>query len=310
MNRKPPHAVLSDDRRTPGGAALVPVDDLAQPSGAGPLIRRSFLAMLLVALWCGIGFAMHLQQAAYLLIGIPLAPVFQRWIAGKPMRAAWIFDAGRLRWGWPTWLAGLVLAAGPSWLMSSEFRSRSGQPLDALYVLWCLAAVVGVFLGVATVRARSGAAFLRVIPFMIACFITSTLPLTYEKISLHAGRLELPSAHMSLALALATVPTLFGIAFLSEEVTFRGMLDPYLRAVARGPTQEFASALVGSALWGAWHLPIMNEVVQPDPGNVMRLFALHIGVGVPLCYLARLSGTLAPSSIVHALVDTTRDAFP
>lgn len=309
MNRKPPHAVLSDDRRTPGGAASKPARDPAEPVGSGALAKRSLVAVLFVAAWIAIGLAGHFSPDAYVLVGMPLMLAFQRWVAGKPLRAAWVFDGTRLRWGWPTWLAGLAIAAGPGWLLLSQLRSTPDDPSMPVHVLWCLAAMGGAFVGAATLRAQHGASVLRATSLIVAVFITGAMGMIANKVTIHAGGFALPSVGVSAGHALTVALTFFGISFVTEEVTFRGMLDPYLREAARGPVQEVVSAMVGSALWGIWHLPVIAATATPDPRVIMYAVVFHAGLGVGLCLIARMVGTLAPTSIVHALTDTLRESI-
>ncbi len=54
----------------------------------------------------------------------------------------------------------------------------------------------------------------------------------------------------------------FPVCFVLEEVTFRGMLDSHLHRP--GESLRFTSALLGSILWGLWHLPI----VRPEFRNL------------------------------------------
>lgn len=309
MNSKPPSTPMSEGQRTPPGAASAERADPEVSAGAGALFRRSLVALMLIAVWGAVGLAARLSPDAYLLIGIPLMLVFQRYIARKPLCSAWDFDGYPLRWGGLTWLAGLAVAAGPGWLLFSQVQSAHEHPLGIAHVLWCLTAMVGAFIGVATIRAQRRAAAFRQMPLIVFTLIIGCGLMVSGKFSLPNGGIALPSPTVSPALAWSLACTFFGISFLTEEVAFRGLLDPYLRQVARGPTQEFVSALVGSALWAAWHLPVASAFMTLDPVTVIRLFALHIGLGILLCFIARGSGTLAPSSLVHVLIDTVRESF-
>ena len=97
------------------------------------------------------------------------------------------------------------------------------------------------------------------------------------------------------------------MVFVIEEVFFRGALDTY----ARGPlrTNDGASAIFVSLLWGAWHLPLVTE---QGLSRVAITLGFHLVVGLLLTIPWRRSGNLAVPGVTHALIDAIRDglAFP
>jgi membrane protease YdiL (CAAX protease family) len=96
------------------------------------------------------------------------------------------------------------------------------------------------------------------------------------------------------------------VAFVVEEVIFRGMLDSYVH-----PAQSqkgIWSALFVSVLWGLWHLPLSVN------GQNSLLFTAFASTtislwGIPLSIFWRRSGNLAVPAFSHAFADAIRDAL-
>src|SRR5207237_8420680 len=80
-------------------------------------------------------------------------------------------------------------------------------------------------------------------------------------------------AHASILVGLRSFAVYFPICFVLEEVTFRGVLDTH---VAQRDPGRWRSALFVSALWGAWHLPIVHvaQVAHVGAARVAALPAL------------------------------------
>ena len=98
---------------------------------------------------------------------------------------------------------------------------------------------------------------------------------------------------LSVAAALAAVAKYtalyFPATFLLEEVAFRGALDAHVHHDAdRG---GWRSAVLVSALWGLWHLPVSHSL--PLPLQVVELVGVHVVLGVPLSLAWRRSRNLA-----------------
>jgi len=69
-----------------------------------------------------------------------------------------------------------------------------------------------------------------------------------------------------------------------------------------------ASAILGSVLWGLWHLPI----VPPEARGLRTVYSLigvHSLIGIPLAVFWRRSGNLVIPAFTHALIDAVRNAL-
>jgi membrane protease YdiL (CAAX protease family) len=104
--------------------------------------------------------------------------------------------------------------------------------------------------------------------------------------------------------AVMSVATYLPVVFVLEEVLFRGLLDPYLHGSTPGPDR--ASALLGSALWGIWHLPVMS--VALGAFTIPYLVAVHTVLGYVLVISWRRTGNLAAPGIAHTVSDALRNA--
>src|SRR5262249_20601215 len=87
-------------------------------------------------IWVSLGWLARLDPNAYLLVGLPLTVVFQRWIRREPIRALWVREAppmGRL-WIVPA----AVLAVLPAILLGAAVLYR-----EWIVGGWMMAAVLG-----------------------------------------------------------------------------------------------------------------------------------------------------------------------
>ena len=55
--------------------------------------RRIIEGTAAVAAWMCMGFVFHLSGNAYLLLGIPITIIFQKYVRRAPLRAMWVRDA-------------------------------------------------------------------------------------------------------------------------------------------------------------------------------------------------------------------------
>ena len=84
----------------------------------------------------------------------------------------------------------------------------------------------------------------------------------------------------------------------TEEVTFRGMLPAVIRSRGGGERNAF---LVSSALFGLFHLP--NLLIGGEVSLVVRQVLLTAVLGTAFYALRRVSGSLIPCIILHAVYD-------
>jgi len=255
-------------------------------------------AALLVALWMALGFGLRLDANSYLLVGVPLSIVFQLAIARRRLRAAWLRDppGASVDWRW-TALA-VLLAVCPVIVVVRAFAARQ--------------VVVGLW-GIAAIARAGGAAYaLRnrrpgLAREMVRCLaIAGAIGMFWVLLPAVAQQITgVHPAHASILVGLRAFALYFPVCFVLEEVTFRGVLDTH---VAQRDPGRWRSALFVSALWGAWHLPIVH-VAGPRVAALPFLLVVHMTIGVPLSFAWRRSGNLAVPALAHAAIDAVRNAF-
>jgi membrane protease YdiL (CAAX protease family) len=261
-------------------------------------VKRAYAeATLLVAIWMALGFAFRLGDNAYLLAGIPLTIAFQRTIARRPLRGAWLRDAPAARLDGRWAVVAALLAAFPAYLTWRAFVT--GQRVVAL---WAIAALVGAGAAAYALRDRSP----RLVREMLRCLaIAGSVGAAWLLLSAIAQpRGALPPL-ARVVVGLRSLVLYFPACFVLEEVTFRGVLDAHVAARDRRP---WRSALAISALWGAWHLPIAH-VGGARLAALPALLLVHVTVGVPLSFAWRRSGNLAVPAATHAAIDAVRNAL-
>lgn len=84
----------------------------------------------------------------------------------------------------------------------------------------------------------------------------------------------------------------------TEEVTFRGMLPAVIRSRGGGERNAF---FVSSALFGLFHLP--NLLIGGEVSLVLRQVLLTAVLGTAFYALRRVSGSLIPCIVLHAVYD-------
>jgi membrane protease YdiL (CAAX protease family) len=257
------------------------------------LARRWVEGALFVAVWIGLGWSLGLDANTYLLTGIPLTAVFQRVVRRAPLRALWVREAPPPRRGWV--LPGLALAALPSYLLIGALGRRE-------WVIggWMASAVAGAFAaGYALRHLRRDSAR----PFLL-CLLTAgtcgVLLMVFARVASGTQRPPLVVA------GLRDFLLYFPVCFVLEEVSFRGALDSHFHRP--GDRFEETSVILGAALWGLWHLP----VVPPEARTIRTacsLVGVHSLIGIPLAVYWRRSGNLVVPAFTHALIDAVRNAL-
>jgi hypothetical protein len=265
-------------------------------------LRRYATVTGVVALWMSIGWALGLTANAYLLVGIPLLLLFQKYVARRPLLEVWFANVSRFALPWWGWL---IAAA----FMIQPIRDLLSWQNPGLAVqLWLICAAFG-----AVPLAWSLAACTRQQWRQLGlCVLTAGA----------AGILALVIGHFarSHSTLTATARILEGlrsfilylpVCFMIEEVFFRGGLDSYL---TRGRTRDqWLSAFYLSALWGWWHLPTVTLQSEHRVAQlvvlVLALPLVHCGVGALLSIFWRRSGLLLVPVCAHAFIDAVRNAL-
>jgi membrane protease YdiL (CAAX protease family) len=251
---------------------------------------RWLLVAATVVLWMGIGAVVTDDPNVYLLLGIPITLAFQVAAARRPLAELWVRGERTRR---PSNAVVALLAALPALLALALAAQQHWAEAG-----WALAATVGgagaafALANLDRARLRRGAPAAATAAIIGAAvfvaFATSRLR------QLGGGRLV--EAPFDLLLY-------FVVSFALEEVTFRGAFDSYLHADETAPAPTAAAAYI-AALWGLWHLPIVED---PSLATVAALVAFHTAVGIPLAIAWRRSGNLAVPAAAHALADTIRN---
>lgn len=255
-----------------------------------------------VLLWMAAGWLLGLTPNAYLIAGIPLLAVFQRYVARRPLAEVWFATAGRFALPWWGWL----VAAAFMVLPVHHLLTWKSPGLDVQ--LWLVCAALGALPLAWSVASCTRAQWVQLVLCVLAAGTVgiATLLISYL---LRPHSAITPSAR--LLEGLQSLALYVPVCFMIEEVFFRGGLDSFLvRGGTRGP---WLSAFYLSALWGWWHLP----TVTLQPGNrpaqvavlLIALPLVHCGVGALLSHFWRRSGLLLVPVFAHAFIDAVRNAL-
>lgn len=249
-----------------------------------------------------IGWAFGLSGDAYLLVGIPLLVLFQKYVARRPLLEVWFANAGRFalpRWGW------LVAAA----FMVQPVHDLMNWKSPGLAVqLWLVCAALGAIpLAWSLVRCTR-AQWRQLGLCVLAAGAAGILALVFGYFYRSHPAL---TAAARIREGLGSFVLYLPVCFMIEEVFFRGGLDSYL---TRGGTgAPWLSAFYLSALWGWWHMPTVTLQSEHRVAQLVVLaFALplvHCGVGALLSIFWRRSGLLLVPVCAHAFIDAVRNAL-
>lgn len=279
---------------------------VAAPSPLAAPLRRVLEVVGFWAAWVALGFAFHLGAEAYLLAGVPLTLAFQVLVRNRPLTELWV-RGGPLRMDAWSWTLGVALAILP---VLAIFKAAHEHAW--LGVAWSVCALLGAFAAGAALRRLGKWGWKQLaLCLLIAGSIgsaTMLLSAVVRHFMLHAPfQFGLRAFGSSFLLYLA-------VCFVLEEVSFRGAVDAHLNPPGRW---NYGFAVISSALWGWWHLPIVLATPLPMPmplatriiGSCISLALLHTLIGVPLSYFYGRTGNLAVSSSAHAFADAVRNAL-
>ena len=259
-------------------------------------LRRLVEAVTFVAVWVAAGYLLRLGANGYLLLGVPLTAAFQLLVRRRPLRELFAGNTSRFALSWRGAVTAAVLAVLPGYY--------AGQALltgDWTLAGWNLAAMAGAVAAAFSLRAGSVLATLRSAALPIAIGATG-FATVFGVLHVATGT-PLPAGAALAAVAKYTA-LYFPATFLLEEVAFRGALDAHLHH--DGDARGWQSAILVSALWGLWHLPVASGL--PLPLLVIQLVVVHVALGVPLSFAWRRSHNLAGPALAHAVNDAVRNA--
>ncbi|MFZ0158472.1 MAG: CPBP family glutamic-type intramembrane protease [Kineosporiaceae bacterium] len=259
--------------------------------------RRAVEAIAFVAVWMAAGYLLPISSDGYLLLGIPLTVAFQLLVRRRPLRELFAPATSRFAWDRTALAMAAALALLPAVYGVGAVRSH-----DWVVAGWYLAAAVGAVCAAFALRTGTVLGALRSAALPIAIGATG-MALVYSAIHLVTGA-PLPAA-AAVAAVVQYTALYFPATFLLEEVSFRGAIDAH---VHRDHGQRgWRSAIVVSALWGLWHLPVSHAL--PLPLQAIELVVVHVLLGVPLSFAWRRTHNLAGPALAHAANDAVRNAF-
>jgi membrane protease YdiL (CAAX protease family) len=260
--------------------------------------RRLAEAVGFVAAWVGLGYLLHVGDEAYLLLGIPLTIAFQVLVRRRPLRELLVRDGGpgRAVGRRDVALTALVGLAPAYWAVRTV---GSGDPW---VISWYAAALAGAAAAAYALCSTTVLGMLRSAAVPVAVGVVGNV-LVVGAPQLVTGRsFDLVAV---VGGGLKWLAIYFPATFVIEEVAFRGALDSHVHRAGEG--RGWQSALLVSALWGLWHLPVSDGM--PLPVLVLSLLAWQCAIGVPLSFAWRRSGNLAGPALAHATIDAVRNGL-
>lgn len=264
-------------------------------------VRRMTEVTLFVGAWMVLGLLLHLDSPRYQLLGVPFALTFQLLVRRRPLRQLWVHDGPPFRLD----ARGAAIAAVLLALGYPAYQALNSVPVARWVVaLWLVAYAVGALVAAYALRhlhtdGRAWAFAASAVAIGLLWTLLSASP------ELANAARPLPLTGM-VAAGLRWAALYFPIAFVLEEVQFRGLVDAHVHRP--GEARGWLSALFVSTLWGLWHLPLALDGT-PLADVVASLLLVHVTIGVPLSLAWRRSGNLAFPVAAHALIDAVRDGL-
>jgi len=249
-----------------------------------------------VAVYVALGLFLELQTASYLIIGIPLTIAFQRLIVRKPIYNLWLRNEEKFQLSRKAWLIILCFLIFPIYKLASIAIKHQLTLTTFGYYSVCIAGCFAAGYCFSHFTKKTTKDFL-------LCFCTTGL----ARMSLYFMPLIIgqPKYQLNYARGFEALLTYIPVAFIVEEVIFRGMLDTYV--YQSDNRSGLRSALFISILWGLWHLPLSNST-NSIPFIILSPIIVSLW-GILLSIFWRRSGNLAVPVFSHAIADAIRDAF-
>jgi membrane protease YdiL (CAAX protease family) len=265
---------------------------------------RYLQVLLFVAVYVALGLAFKLDVAGYQLLAIPLVLGFQLLIRKQPVQTLWVRDYYPFtlnKWGIALAVA---LAIHPVKVLV-EIALKGNFAAHWAHIGFTAAVLAGAFAaGYSYQRFTKATWRLLLLCLAIAGGIGLLLNATFTVLGVVLLHKQLqPNPMVGFQSFIRYIP----VAFILEEVVFRGLLDAHLYQPqqARG----WGSAIFVSVLWGLWHYPVAPHGAGPPLVQIGMLIFVHTAVGVPLSMFWRRSGNLGVPVFTHAFIDAVRDAL-
>jgi membrane protease YdiL (CAAX protease family) len=260
-----------------------------------PIHIRYLQTILLMVVYISLGFLLKLEAVSYLLLGIPLTLIFQLLIVRQPLHKLWLRDNKKFHLSKLGWTISLFIIAFPIY---KTIELATNDKLTLLNLGYYSAAILGSF-GVG--YCYSSFTKKTVKDFLLCFGIILVLRISLYFFPFIFGQNELKPDYLR---GIQSLLTYIPIAFVVEEVFFRGMLDTYINQSKE--TNSFLSALFISCIWGLWHLPLSPNFENPI---LVVLLSMTISLwGIVLSIFWRRTGNLAVSGFPHAFADAIRDS--
>lgn len=259
--------------------------------------RDWLIAVGAVGSWMAAGWFFAMDPNAYLLLGVPLTVLVHRGIGGRPLRTLWVRSADRFALDRPGIVIAAAMSALPVVLLIDGLRDRSLSPIEAGWLLCAAGGSIPLAFAIRRLDERAVRA-------VVGCIVvggavgSALMVLSYVA----TPRDAVPGWITGLRSLVLYLP----VAFVLEEVFFRGAID---RGAPRdgAPRRSFWGSIIGiGALWGVWHLPVIGAT---DPAATPALVLVHVLIGAPLSYYWRQGGNLLAPAAAHAVVDAVRNGL-
>jgi membrane protease YdiL (CAAX protease family) len=262
-----------------------------------PIYIRYVLTILFVGFYISLGFIFQMEAVSYLLLGVPLTVIFQLFVVRQPLHKLWLRDAEKFSLNKRGWIITLCFIIFP--IYRTIELATQGQ-LTLLNLGYYSAVILGAF----------GAGFCyshftkRTAKDFLLCFgVITVVRISWYFFPFLSGNHEFDPDYIGGIKALLTyIP----VAFVVEEVVFRGMLDTYIHRSKKA--NGLWSAIFISCLWGLWHLPL--SVNGSKSILFVALGSMTISLwGIILSIFWRRTGNIAVPGFSHAFADAIRDSL-
>lgn len=249
-----------------------------------------------VAVWVTAGIVCSLSSYSYLLLGVPITLAFQYLVARRPLVQLWELRATELSLD-----AKAIVCAGFFMVMPAYKLWTAGQS-DIARTLWLGGAIVGaVGCGNSVIKLDD-----KKIYHIQYAFLTAGLG--------GAILFALQMRHIPSDLArtfskfVESFLVLMPVAYVFEEVSFRGAFDTYLFSASRDYSDW--TTYFSGALWGAWHIPAIFSA-QGGVGftRLPLIIFVHTIIGSYLARSWRAGGSILAPVIAHAFADAVRNSL-
>lgn len=261
-------------------------------------IRRLAEVAAFVAVYIGIGELTDAGIEAYLVLGIPLTLGFQLLVRRRPIRELWVRSGPEFALSTLVRVLVVLLAIYPAYqLIEVITDSAKGE---AAQILYYAAAVIGAGAGAYAYSHFSRETW----KFLGLCLATAGVIGVVPDILGEVYSITHPAASQpddDFGVFVTSLLLLIPVVYVMEEVTFRGALDSH--AHHEGERHGIWTAIFVSALWGAWHGPVIGW------DQIVGLVLFQGAVGTFLSIWWRRSGNLGVSGTTHALADSIRNGM-